>query len=150
MMKLYIFYIAFKDDVRRIPIDQLRAETVKVPDFEGDKELTRLFEMIFSDSFYDEFKTNPSLFKDSLPSSFPNHDYLVDFLTRLGDETQNNWRCRWAIEYALRDSLVISEWDKIVAYNECVMRVFSTFPDEFFEEYAGLSEDGQYELNDKL
>ena len=74
--------------VRRIPIDQLRAKTVKVPDFEGDKELARLFEMIFSHSFYDEFKKNPSLFKDSLPSSFPNRDHLVDFLTRLGDETQ--------------------------------------------------------------
>ena len=136
--------------VRRIPIDQLRAETVKVPDFEGDKELMRLFEMIFSDSFYDEFENNPSLFKDSLPSSFPNRDYLVDFLTRLGGEIQNNHECRWAIEDALRDSLVISEWDNIVAYNACVMRVFSTFPDEFIEEYASLSEDGQNELNDKL
>ena len=56
IMKYSIFYIAFNDAVRRIPIDQLRAETVKVPDFEGDKELTRLFEMIFSGSFYDEFK----------------------------------------------------------------------------------------------
>ena len=58
--------------------------------------------------------------------------------------------CRWAIEDALRDSLIISEWDNIVAYNACVMRAFSTFPDEFFEEYASLSKDGQNELNDKL
>ena len=85
-----------------------------------------------------------------MPSSFPNRDHLVDFLTRLGDEIQNNNECRWAIEYALQDSLVISEWDNIVAYNECVMRVFSTFPDEFIEEYASLSEDGQNELNGKL
>ena len=141
---------AFKEDFKIIPIDQLRARSGIVSTFKEDQELPRLFELVFAHNFYNSFEENESLFHNSLPQSLPNRDHLVDFLTKLGHETKKLGRCKLEIEYALQAFQGSTNWDKVVAYNECVMTGLSELPDEFFEEYSTLDIEWRTELRDML
>ena len=141
---------AFKEDFKIISFDQLRARSGIVSTFKEDQELPRLFELVFAHNFYNSFEENESLFHNSLPQSFPNRDHLVDFLTKLGHETKKLGRCKLEIEYALQDSQGSTNWDKVVAYNECVMTGLSELPDEFFEEYSTLDIEWRTKLRDML
>ena len=84
-----IFNAAFNAEMRSIPIEQLNAETISVPNFQGDPELAGVFSVIFNSSFYDELDTNKSFLQDSLPQSLPGRDHIISVLTRLGDETRD-------------------------------------------------------------
>ena len=54
-------------DVRSITVDQARTKTMRVPNFEGDKDLTKLFELIFKDSIFKRLRRNQKLLQDSIP-----------------------------------------------------------------------------------
>ena len=82
---------------------------------------------------------NKHLFQDSLPQSFSYRDHLIDFLTRVGEETDVD-QCQLILEHALGSFRDSTGWDTVSSYNVCMMTGLSKFPDEFFETYAGLDE----------
>ena len=57
---LVIFYAAFNTEMRSIPIEQLNAETISVPNFQGDTELAGVFSVIFNPRLYSQLDTNKS------------------------------------------------------------------------------------------
>ena len=76
---------------------------------------------------------------ESFPTSIPDRDHIISILTRLGTEIKEYALCRRSIRDALFTFRESTYWDDIVSYNVCIMRKLSTVPDEFFEEYEGLS-----------
>ena len=152
MQPIRNFKAAFEEEVKRIPIEQLRAITGKVPDFKGrEADLIKLLGLMHTYDFYEIIQENPSVFKDSLPLSFPYYDYLADFLTKLLDETKYNKRFWFVAGCAIKENLRVStDWNKVVTYNACAMKVLSRLSNEFFDEYANLKSNERSELNDKL
>ena len=133
-----IFYAAFNADIASIPTEQLNAETISVPNFQGDPELAGVFRVIFNSHLYNQLDTNKSFLHDSLPQSLPGRDHIIRVLTRLGDETRDGRGCRAIIEIALQSYQGPKYWDEVLSYNACVMMGLSKLPDEFFEEYGKL------------
>ena len=142
-----IFYAAFDTDMRNLPIEQLNAETISVPNFQGDPELAGVFGVIFGSGFYDELDKNKSFLHDSLPQSLPSRDHIISVLTRLGDETRDAQACRSVMESALEFYRDSKYWDEVLSYKECVMIGLSKLPDEIFEEYEKLTGGEQYRLD---
>ena len=136
--------------MRSIPIEQLNAETISVPNFQGDPELAGMFSVIFSSGFYNELDTNKSFLHDSLPQSLPGRDHIISVLTRLGDETRDARACRNVMESALQSYQSPKDWDEVLSYNACVMMGLSKLPDEFFEEYEKLERKERQALNKML
>ena len=137
-------------DVRSITVDQARTKTMRVPNFEGDKDLTKLFELIFKDSIFKRLRRNQKLLQDSIPQSFSNRDHLINFLIKFDNNVRVDKKCQWAIEDALKDFRVSTDWDKVVSYNTCVMTELSKLPDEFFEDFRSLGKDGWVMLDEML
>ena len=145
-----IFHAASDIDMRSIPIEQLNAETMSVPNFQGDPELAGVFGVIFSFSLFSQLDTNRSFLQDSLPQSLPGRDHIISVLTRLGDGTRNARGCRGTMEYALRSYQSPKHWDEVLSYNVCMMKGLSKIPGEFFEEHEKLDEDERLVLSEIL
>ena len=145
-----IFYAAFDIDMKSIPIEQLNAEAISVPNFQGDLELAGVFSVIFSSRLYIQLDKNKSFLHDSLPQSLPGRGHIISVLTRLGDETRDAQGCRNVMEYALESYRGPKGWDEVLSYDACRMKGWSKLPDEFFEEYKKLDRDEQFELYDLL
>ena len=142
-----IFYAAFNFGMRGIPTEKLNAETISVPNFQGDPELAGMFSVISNSSFYEELESNNSFLEDSLPQSLPGRDHIISLLTRLGDETRDVRGCRNIMELVLRSYQSPKYWNEVLSYNECVMMGLSKLPDEFFEEYEKLEKKERQLLN---
>ena len=143
-----ILKVGFNKVLKNVPIDQLRAETAKVPDFKGDQELLGLFQLLSGRGISQRFK-NP-LLDESFPTSIPDRDHIISILIGLGPEIKRYALCKRSIQSALLNFRESTYWDDIVSYNVCIMRELSTVPDEFFEEYEGLYESERSVLNSIL
>ena len=115
--------------------------------FEEDKELAKLFGLIFVHMPFDNLETSMALLQDSFPRSISNRDYIIGLLSRIIDEARENCVCKTVIMNALRVFRVSTDWDKAMAYNKCVMTELTKLSDEFFEEYATLQNAGYWALN---
>ena len=145
-----IFYAALNADMAIIPIEQLNAETIYVPNFQGDPELAGVFSVIFGSGFYDELDTNESFLHDSLPQSLLGRDHIISVLTRIGGKTRDAQACRSVMESALESYQSPKYWDEVLSYNACVMLGLSKVPDEFFEEFEKLDGEERHALNRML
>ena len=142
-----IFSAAFDTDIASIPTEQLNAENISVPNFQGDSELAGVFSVISNSSFYDELGTSMSSLHDSLPQSLPGRGHIISVLTRLGGETRGAGACRAIIEIALQSYRTPKDWNEVVSYDAYVMLGLSRLPDEFFEEFEKLDGEEQHVLN---
>ena len=143
-----IFDAAFSRDMASIPIEQLNAETISVPNFQEDMELAGMFSVIFNPSLYRQLDISKSFLQDSLSQSLPGHDQIINVLTKLRDKTRMTGACRSFMNYALQFYRSPKEWDEVLSYNECVMMGLSKFPDEAFEKYEKLEEEEREALYD--
>ena len=133
-----IFNAAFDSEMRSIPIDQLNAESISVPNFQEDPELAGVFSVVFGFRLYSQLDKNKSFLQDSLPQSLPGRDHIINVLTRLGDGTRGALGCRSSMEAALWSYQSPKYWNEVLSYNACVMLGLSKVPDEFFEEFEKL------------
>ena len=148
-LKGNILYAALDDNLKNISMEQLRSETVTAPDFEKNAELRDLVQLLFGEKFHGQPKLG-ILPKESMPS-FPGKDYLIDFVTRIREETQDNAMCRQSISNAMILFHEHRKWGDIqLPFNKCVMKGLSQLPDSFFAEYQALSELEQRKLQGML
>lgn len=143
-----ILKVGFNKVLKNVPIDQLRAETATVPDFKGDQELVRLFNLMMGHDI-SEILEKSSL-EESFPTSIPDRGHIISILTRLSAEIKRYALCKRSIQSALLNFRESADWDDIVSYNVCIMRELSKVPDEFFEEYERLLSREQTLLNSML
>lgn len=137
--KAAIFGAALDPDLQNISLKQLRTESVIAPNFEGDRKLLKVFIWIFKfDHYYERLGTTDGPDLKNLLPSFPNRDYLIDFLTRLRIEAKAYGGCVSSIASALKDFRGSVDWDKVFSYNDCAMTGFSMLPDEFYDEFLKL------------
>lgn len=149
-IRAIIYFAGREKDIGSIPVDQLHAKPTTVPNFKGDKELENFFTLTGHFNIYAKFEQNKSMFQESLPQSFSNRDNLIDFLTRVGNDAEAFRQCKWAIESTLKELQGSILWDKVVTYNEYMMKGLSKLPDEFFEAYAKLNKEERNQLHDML
>ena len=145
-----IISAASNSEMRSIPIDQLNAETISVPNFQGDPELMGVFRVILGSRLYGNLDKNKSFLQDSLPQSLPGRDHIISVLTRLGNETRGVWACRFFMDATLGSYQSPKDWEKVLSYNACRMKGLSKIPDEFFEEFEELDGEEQQALNRML
>lgn len=135
--KSRIFNAAFDNNLKIIPVEQLRLKTVTAPDFERDPELVKLFELLLRGDFSTQLESGILPKKSVL--SFPGRDYIHDFVARIREDTEDNKICRSVIV----DIMILfnkqSKWDDTqLLFNKCVMKGMSQLPDSFFEDYLAL------------
>ena len=147
--KAFIYYTAFKEGLKSMSVEQLRSETVTAPDFEKNTELRDLVRLFFRLDFRAHVVLS-DLSKESMPP-FPGRDYLIDFMTRLREETEGHKRCRESIATTIRVFYVQTELDDIhLSFNMCVMKSLSQLPDSFFDDYQALGEAEQNKFQEML
>ena len=145
-----IFNAAFDSEMRSIPIEQLNAETISVPNFQEDPELTGVLSVIFNPSLYSQLDISGYFLQNYLPQSLPGRGHIIGVLTRLGDETGGAGGCRISMQSALESYGNPKDWKKVLSHTVCVMVGLSKLPDEFFEEYGKLDETEWFALNTML
>lgn len=147
--KALIYHTAFKAGLKSMPTERLRSKTVTAPDFEKNTELRDLVRLFFRRDFRAHVMSS-ALSKESMPP-FPGRDYLVDFMTRLREETEGNKRCRESIATTIRVLYMQTELDDIhLSFNMCVMKGLSQLPDSFFNDYQALGEVDQIKFQKML
>lgn len=144
-----ILHTAFVEELEDLSVERLRARDVGVPNLQ-DPELAGLFRFLLSPNVSGELAENESFFEDSVPPSFPYHNYLITFLTQLYVEARSSETCQAGIQIFLRDFRDSTDWRDVLSFNLCAMRGLSRVPDEFFEEYAKLTGREQFALSNIL
>lgn len=149
--KDHIFYAASNDYLKSISVNQLRSETVAVPDFEKDAELRDLVKLLLAHEFSAQSEEGV-LPKEFMPE-FPGKDYLLDFVTRIRGDTRADEEgedCRQSIREAMALTREQTNWRGMCQLNKCVMEGLSQVPDSFFEEYQALSKEERWKFQNML
>ena len=124
-----IFHTMLEDDLRGIPLEQLRSSTAMVPDFKKDSlALARAFDLFLKfDSHLPRMDQLGPKMKKVLPE-FTGKEELVDFLGYLSTVATKHVSCVASVKSALTDFRDITDWDKVISIMNVPWPVCQCFP----------------------